>query len=123
MHTRAAITILGAAIIDDVLGLIVLSLVVSETSAGSNLLVAIVPMGLTIVGVWVRPALAARPPGPSDRDAPPARRRARRACSGSSWPSPGPSRPSAGLAGITGAYVAGLALSGSVGAPRGSATG
>src|SRR5512140_3028304 len=53
MHTRAAITILGAAIIDDVLGLIVLSLVVSDTAAGANLLDAILPMGLTIVAVWV----------------------------------------------------------------------
>jgi Kef-type K+ transport systems, membrane components len=101
MHTRAAITILGAAIIDDVLGLVVLGVIVSETAAGSNLLATIIPMALTVLAVWLvlrwMPAhlgraievlhlrAAAWPP-----------------CSVSSSPSPGRSRRSADLPGSPG---------------------
>ncbi len=45
---RAGMTILAAAVIDDVLGLIVLALVVAETSNGSSPVAAILPMFVTI---------------------------------------------------------------------------
>ena len=117
MHTRAAITILGAAIIDDVLGLIVLSLVVSDTSAGSNLLVAIVPMGLTIVGVsvvlrWLPVHLGRAIETLHLRGGGLA------AMLGLVLAFAWAVQTFGGLAGITGAYVAGLALSGSAAAPR-----
>ena len=117
MHTRAAITILGAAIIDDVLGLIVLSLVVSDTSAGSNLLVAIVPMGLTIVGVsvvlrWMPVHLGRAIEMLHLRGGGLA------AMLGLVLAFAWAVQTFGGLAGITGAYVAGLALSGSSAAPR-----
>jgi Kef-type K+ transport system membrane component KefB len=116
MHTRAAVTILGAAIIDDVLGLIVLSLVVSDTAAGSNLLGAIAPMGLTILAVWVGlrwmpvhlgraiETLHLRGGGLA-------------AMLGLVLAVAWAVQTFGGLAGITGAYVAGLALSGSSAAP------
>lgn len=117
MHTRAAITILGAAIIDDVLGLIVLSLVASGTAAGSNLLGAIIPMALTILAVWVIlrwlpvhlgraiETLHLRGGGLA-------------AMLGLVLAFAWAVQAFGGLAGITGAYVAGLALSGSTAAPR-----
>jgi Kef-type K+ transport system membrane component KefB len=45
---RAGMTILAAAVIDDVLGLVVLALVVAETTSGSSLVGLIVPMVVTI---------------------------------------------------------------------------
>ncbi|MGZ8514413.1 MAG: cation:proton antiporter [Candidatus Limnocylindrales bacterium] len=117
MHTRAAITILAAAIIDDVLGLIVLSLVVSDTSAGSNLLGAMVPMGLTILGVWVvlrwMPVHLGRAIETLHL-----RGGGLAAMLGLVLAFAWAVQTFGGLAGITGAYVAGLALSGSSAAPR-----
>jgi len=46
---RAGMTILAAAVIDDVLGLVVLALVVAETSVGSSPVFVVVPMFATVV--------------------------------------------------------------------------
>ena len=46
---RAGMTILAAAVIDDVLGLVVLAVVVAETTSGSSLLGLFVPMALTLI--------------------------------------------------------------------------
>lgn len=112
MDTRAAMTILGAAVIDDVLGLIVLGLVVSETAAGGNLLLAILPIVGTIVVAWivlrwlpdhlgrVITVLHGRGGGLAATVG---------IVLGVAWAV----QVFGGLAGITGAYVAGLALSGS----------
>jgi Kef-type K+ transport system membrane component KefB len=117
METRAAMTILGAAVIDDVLGLIVLGLVVSETAAGANVLTTIVPMGLTILAVWVvlrwlpvhlgraMTVLHVRGGGLA-------------AMVGLVLAAGWAVQTWGGLAGITGAYVAGLALAGSPVAPQ-----
>ena len=49
LRSAAGMTILGAAVIDDVLGLVVLALVVASTSAtGSSPLLVLVPMALTL---------------------------------------------------------------------------
>ncbi|MEA2631056.1 MAG: hypothetical protein QOE66_1275 [Chloroflexota bacterium] len=117
MHTKAALTILGAAVIDDVLGLIVLGVVVSESAKGSNLLATIGPMALTIVAVWIVlrwlpthlgraiEALHLRGGGLA-------------AMLGFVLAFAWAVQVFGGLAGITGAYVAGLALAGSPAAPR-----
>ena len=117
MHTRAAVTILGAAIIDDVLGLIVLGLVVSETAAGANLLATIVPMGLTVVGVWIVLRWAPVHLGKAI-EALHLRGGGLAAMLGLVLTFAWAVQAFGGLAGITGAYVAGLALSGSTAAPR-----
>jgi Na+:H+ antiporter len=117
METRAAMTILGAAVIDDVLGLIVLGLVVSETAAGANVLTTIIPMGLTILAAWVvlrwlpvhlgqaMTVLHVRGGGLA-------------AMVGLVLAAAWAVQTWGGLAGITGAYVAGLALAGSPVAPQ-----
>jgi Kef-type K+ transport system membrane component KefB len=117
MHTKAAITILGAAIIDDVLGLVVLGVVVSETAAGSNLLATVIPMALTILAVWVvlrwMPAHLGRA-----IEVLHLRGGGLAAMLGLVLAFAWAVQAFGGLAGITGAYVAGLALAGSSAAPR-----
>ncbi|MEA2608566.1 MAG: hypothetical protein QOJ75_809 [Chloroflexota bacterium] len=117
MHTKAAITILGAAIIDDVLGLIVLGLVVSETAAGSNLLATILPMAITVLAVWM---ILRWLPGHLGRaiEALHLRGGGLAAMVGLVLAFAWAVQAFGGLAGITGAYVAGLALAGSSAAPR-----
>lgn len=117
MHTRAAVTILGAAIIDDVLGLIVLGLVVSETAAGGSLLATVVPMALTVLGVW---AILRWAPVHLGRAIEMLHLRGGglAAMLGMVLAFAWAVQAFGGLAGITGAYVAGLALSGSSAAPR-----
>lgn len=117
MHTTAAITILGAAIIDDVLGLVVLGLVVSETAAGSNLLATILPMAITILAVWL---VLRWMPNHLGRaiEALHLRGGGLAAMLGLVLAFAWAVQAFGGLAGITGAYVAGLALAGSAAAPR-----
>ena len=117
MHTRAAVTILGAAIIDDVLGLIILSLVVSDAGANPNLLTALVPMGLTLLGVFF---VLRWMPGHLGRAIEQLHLRGGglAAMVGFVLAFAWIVQVYGGLAGITGAYVAGLALSGSSAAPR-----
>ena len=117
MHTKAAITILGAAIIDDVLGLIVLGLVVSETAAGSNLLATVLPMALTVLAVWVILRWAPVHLGRAI-EALHLRGGGLAAMLGLVLAFAWAVQAFGGLAGITGAYVAGLALAGSSAAPR-----
>jgi len=117
MHTRAAITILGAAIIDDILGLIVLSLVVSSTTAGGNPVAALVPLALTIVAVWLVLRWA---PGHLGRaiEILHIRGGGLAAMLGLVLAFAWAVQTFGGLAGISGAYVAGLSLAGSTSAPR-----
>jgi Kef-type K+ transport system membrane component KefB len=117
MHTRAAITILGAAIIDDVLGLIILALVVSETAASSSLLATILPMALTVLGVWGVLRWAPVHLGNAIEQLH-LRGGGLAAMLGLVLALAWAVQAFGGLAGITGAYVAGLALSGSSAAPR-----
>lgn len=53
LQGRAGMAILGAAIIDDVLGLVVLGLVVADTTANSNPVLTFVPMVGTLVGALI----------------------------------------------------------------------
>ncbi len=117
MNTRAAMTILGAAVIDDVLGLIVLGLVVSETAAGSNVLATVAPMGITIIAVWV---VLRWMPRHLDRAMTVLHGRGGglAAVVGLVLAAGWAVQTWGGLAGITGAYVAGLALAGSPVAPQ-----
>lgn len=117
MQTRAAITILGAAVIDDVLGLIVLGIVIAETSASSSLLGTIVPMAGTIVVVW---AVLRWLPDHLSRivEVLHGRGGGLAATVGIVLAAAWAVQTWGGLAGITGAYVAGLALAGSKVAPQ-----
>jgi Kef-type K+ transport system membrane component KefB len=117
MHTRAAITILGAAIIDDVLGLVVLGVVVSETAAGSNLLATVAPMALTVLAVWVVLRWMPDHLGRAIEELH-LRGGGLAAMLGFVLAFAWAVQAFGGLAGITGAYVAGLALAGSPAAPR-----
>ena len=116
MDTRAAMTILGAAVIDDVLGLIVLGIVVSETASGS-LLATILPIAGTIVVVW---AVLRWSPDHLGRAMAHLHGRGGGLAAtvgfvlAASWAI----QAFGGLAGITGAYVAGLALARSSVAPQ-----
>ena len=114
---RAAVTILGAAIIDDVLGLIVLGAVVAESGSGPNVLLTVVPMTVTILVAWmalrwlpshlgrVVEMLHVRGGGEAATLG---------LVLGVAWVV----QTWGGLAGITGAYVAGLALAGTPIAPK-----
>jgi Kef-type K+ transport system membrane component KefB len=117
MQTRAAITILGAAVIDDVLGLVVLGLVVSETAKGTSLVATLLPMALTIGGVWI---VLRWVPSHLDRamTALHGRGGGMAATVGLVLAAGWVVQTWGGLAGITGAYVAGLALAGSAVAPQ-----
>jgi Kef-type K+ transport system membrane component KefB len=110
--TRAGMTILAAAVIDDVLGLIVLALVVAQTSAGSSPIGIVVPMVATIVvatiGLRVLPAHLHR-----IADHLHLRGGGLAAMLGFVLLVAWGFERLGGLAGITGAYVAGLALAGS----------
>ena len=120
METRAALTILGAAVIDDVLGLVILGLVVAEAGAGGEPArharadgrrpIAVVWVVLRWVPGHLDRAMTA-PPRPRRRAGGDGRARPRRRLSAmQTW---------GGLAGITGAYVAGLALARLVGRAAG----
>ena len=49
INGTAGLTILGAAVLDDILGLVVLALVVADAGAGSSPILTLVPMAVTIV--------------------------------------------------------------------------
>jgi Kef-type K+ transport system membrane component KefB len=116
-QSKAGVTILGAAIIDDILGLLVLGAVVAETGTRSNVLLTIFPMTATIVLAWlglrwlpshlgrVVEMLHLRGGGQAATMG---------LVLGVAWLV----QTWGGLAGITGAYVAGLALAGSPIAPK-----
>lgn len=106
---RAGMTILAAAVIDDVLGLVVLALVVAETTSGASLLGLFVPMAVTLVVA----ALGLRHlPGHLHRvvDHLHVRGGGLAAMVGFVLLVAWAFERLGGLAGITGAYVAGLAL-------------
>jgi Na+:H+ antiporter len=117
MDTRAAVTILGAAVIDDVLGLIVLGVVVSETAARGSLVTTILPILGTIVVVW---AVLRWLPDHLGRAVTHLHGRGGGLAAtvglvlAASWAI----QAFGGLAGISGAYVAGLALARSSVAPQ-----
>jgi Kef-type K+ transport system membrane component KefB len=56
LRGRAGMAILGAAVIDDILGLVILGLVVADTSAGGSPLLTLIPMvaTLAIAGIALR---------------------------------------------------------------------
>jgi Na+:H+ antiporter len=113
----AGLTILGAAVIDDVLGLVVLALVVADAGSGSSPLAVMLPMTLTIVLA----ALALRHlPDHLYRafEALHTRGGGLAAALGFVLLVAWAFEALGGLAGITGAYVAGLALAGSPMADR-----
>ena len=106
---RAGMTILAAAVIDDVLGLIVLALVVAETTSRASLLGLFVPMAVTLIVA----ALGLRHlPGHLHRivDHLHVRGGGLAAMVGFVLLVAWAFERLGGLAGITGAYVAGLAL-------------
>lgn len=109
---RAGMTILAAAVIDDVLGLVVLALVVAETSAGSSPIGIVVPMAATIaiaaLGLRLLPGHLHRVVGHLHL-----RGGGLAAMLGFVLLVAWGFERLGGLAGITGAYVAGLALAGS----------
>jgi Kef-type K+ transport system membrane component KefB len=117
MDTRAAMTILGAAVIDDVLGLIVLGVIVSETAAGGSIVNTILPIIGTIVVVWM---ILRWLPDHLGRAVTVLHGRGGGLAAtvgiilAASWAI----QAFGGLAGITGAYVAGLALARSSVAPQ-----
>ena len=117
MQTRAAVTIMGAAVIDDVLGLVILGLVVAEVGAGSSPIATIAPMAVTVGAVWV---ILRWVPGHLDRamTALHGRGGGLAATVGLVLAAGYLVQTWGGLAGITGAYVAGLALAGSAVAPQ-----
>ena len=117
MDTRAAMTIIGAAIIDDVLGLIVLGLVISETASSGNLVLTILPIAGTTVVVW---AVLRWLPDHLGRGIAHLHGRGGgiAATVGIVLAAAWAIQAFGGLAGITGAYVAGLALARSSVAPQ-----
>ena len=109
---RAGLTILAAAVIDDVLGLVILALVVAETSAGSSPIGIVVPMVVTVIVAAVGLRFL---PGHLHRIADHLHFRGGglAAMFGFVLLVAWGFERLGGLAGITGAYVAGLALAGS----------
>jgi Kef-type K+ transport system membrane component KefB len=109
---RAGMTILAAAVIDDVLGLVVLALVVADTTAGGSPIGVLVPMAATIalaaIGLRVLPGHLHR-----IVDHLHLRGGGLAAMLGFVLLVAWGFERLGGLAGITGAYVAGLALAGS----------
>jgi Kef-type K+ transport system membrane component KefB len=118
INGTAGMAILGAAVIDDILGLVVLALVVADAGGGSSPLAVIAPMTITIVGAALALRyltthlhsllhhLHLRGEG------------GLAAALGFVLLVAWIFQAFGGLAGITGAYVAGLALSGSTLAER-----
>jgi Na+:H+ antiporter len=112
LNGAAGLTVLGAAVIDDILGLVVLALVVADTSSGSTPAGVLIPMTVTILAAvlalrflpahlhLVLDQLHVRGGGLS-------------AALGFVLLVAWVFQVYGGLAGITGAYVAGLALAGS----------
>jgi Kef-type K+ transport system membrane component KefB len=117
LRSRAGMVILGAAVIDDVIGLVVLALVVAASSAGeASPLAAIVPMALTLIvaGLAVRvlgSRIAAAIGHLHLRGGGSAATVALVLAAAWAFQALG------GLAGITGAYLAGFALAGTPVAP------
>jgi Kef-type K+ transport system membrane component KefB len=112
LHGRAGTAILGAAIIDDILGLVVLGLVVADTTANSNPVLTFVPMIATLVGTaialrWLPHHISTILEHLDLRGGGLAATLGFIVAVGWVFQTLG------GLAAITGAYVAGLALSGS----------
>jgi Kef-type K+ transport system membrane component KefB len=109
---RAGMTVLAAAVIDDVLGLVVLALVVADTSAGSSPIGIVLPMVATIavaaIGLRYLPDHLHRVVGHFHL-----RGGGLAAMLGFVLLVAWGFERLGGLAGITGAYVAGLALAGS----------
>jgi Kef-type K+ transport system membrane component KefB len=115
--SRAGTTILGAAVLDDILGLVVLALVVAETGVGLSPVGAMVPMTIVLVGsaaaAWrfgdrlagILDQLHGRGGGTAAMVG---------LILGVAWVF----QAIGGLAGITGAYVAGLAVAGSAAGDR-----
>jgi len=117
VNGTAGLTILGAAVIDDVLGLVVLALVVADVSTGSSPVAVMVPMAVTIVAAVV--ALKVLPPHLHRiLDVLHIRGGGLAATLGFVLLIAWGFEKFGGLAGITGAYVAGLALAGSPMADR-----
>ena len=113
INGTAGLTILGAAVIDDVLGLVVLALVVADVSSGTSPVAVLVPMAVTIV---VAVAALKWLPGHLHRAVDALHIRGGGGVAAAlgfvllvAWAF----ENFGGLAGITGAYVAGLALAGS----------
>jgi Kef-type K+ transport system membrane component KefB len=115
--SRAGTTILGAAVLDDILGLVVLAIVVAETGAGASPLGAVAPMAIVLFGsallTW---RFGDRLAGLLDH---------LHVHGGGTAAMVGVILGAAyvfqaigGLAGITGAYMAGLAVAGSKAAER-----
>jgi Kef-type K+ transport system membrane component KefB len=109
---RAGLTILGAAVLDDVLGLMVLAVVVAETSSGSSPIAVMIPMIATIsiaaLAIRYLPAHLHRVVGQLH-----IRGGGLAAMLGFILLVAWLFERFGGLAGITGAYIAGLALAGS----------
>jgi Kef-type K+ transport system membrane component KefB len=117
METRAAMTIIGAAVIDDVLGLIVLGVVISETASSGNVALTILPIAGTVLAVW---AVLRWLPDHLGRGIAHLHGRGGglAATVGIVLAAAWAIQAFGGLAGITGAYVAGLALARSSVAPQ-----
>ncbi len=109
---RAGMAILGAAVIDDILGLVILGLVVADTTAGSSPLATLAPMVITLVLAalalrWLPDHLSGIVERLHLRGGGLAATLGFILAVGWAFQTLG------GLAAITGAYVAGLALAGS----------
>ena len=118
LRSEAGMVVLGAAVIDDVIGLVVLALVVAASgSSGASPLLTIVPMALTlaisalairVLGPWIAAGIGhlhLRGGGSAATVA---------LVLAAAWAF----QTLGGLAGITGAYLAGFALAGSPVAPN-----
>ncbi len=112
LQGRAGTAILGAAVIDDILGLVILGLVVADTTVGGSPLTALVPMVVTLVIAalalrWLPDHLSTIVERLHLRGGGLAATLGFILAVGWAFQTLG------GLAAITGAYVAGLALAGS----------
>jgi Kef-type K+ transport system membrane component KefB len=112
LQGRAGTAILGAAVIDDILGLVILGLVIADTSTGSSPLMALLPMVATLVVAalalrWLPNHLSSIIERLHLRGGGLAATLGFILAVGWAFQTLG------GLAAITGAYVAGLALAGS----------
>jgi Kef-type K+ transport system membrane component KefB len=115
--SRSGTTILGAAVLDDILGLVVLAIVVAETGVGGSPIGAIVPMAIVLAGsAFLAWRLGDRIAAILDRLHVHGGGTAAMVglVLGAAWIF----QSIGGLAGITGAYVAGLALAGSTAGER-----
>jgi Kef-type K+ transport system membrane component KefB len=115
--SRSGTTILGAAVLDDILGLVVLAIVVAETGVGGSPIGAIVPMAIVLAGsAFLAWRLGDRIAAILDRLHVHGGGTAAMVglVLGAAWIF----QSIGGLAGITGAYVAGLAVAGSTAGER-----